>query len=140
MSGSLEFVGFIKEGQFAPVVRDQVANGLKQFEGKRVAVTIKEVKRRRSNSQNAFYFGFVVPPIVAMLRSYGNDVGNDEVHDYLKQEVGKLNRVIVLPDGEVKRVTGSTTTLTTGEFSDYIEKCLAFAAEHGLEIKLPTDV
>lgn len=123
----------------ASIVRDQIAEAFRSLEGKRVCVSIKEVKRRRSNNQNAYYFGCVIPSIVAMLREFGNDVDELTVHDYLKQEVGKLSRVIVLPDGEVKRVLGSTKALTTMEFEVYLEKCRAFAAEHGVQVPLPNE-
>lgn len=137
---TLEFIGLVKDGKLPDAVRVQIGDAVKQFDGKRVSVVIKEVKRRRSSNQNGYYFGCVIPPIVAMLRAYGNDVDADDVHDYLKQEVGKLNRIVVLPDGEVKKVLGSTRNLTTLEFEAYLEKCRAFAAEHGVEIKLPNEL
>ena len=46
---------------------------------------------------------------------------------------------MVTPDGEVLKGLGSTAKLSTLEFEIYMEKCRAFAAEHGVAIPLPNE-
>ena len=98
------------------------------------------MKKRRSLNQNAYYWGCVLPPIVAMFREHGSNVDAEDVHAFLKDNVGKLKQVFVTPDGEVLSGPGSTAKLGTMEFEVYLEKVRAWAAEVlGIAIPLPNE-
>ena len=45
--------------------------------------------------------------------------------------------MLVLPDGEVYKSLGSTAKLSTTEFTGFIEKIRAWAAQFGVEIPDP---
>lgn len=113
---------------------------IRSMAGKRVVVRISQYQKKRSNNQNAYLWGVVYPPIVQAFRDAGNDTDDEDIHNYLKEHVGKLKRVIVTPDGEVLHVAGSTKRLTTSEMEVYLEKVRAWAAETlGVAISLPNE-
>lgn len=117
----------------------QLNLALSAFNGKTVKITIKELKRGRSNSQNRFYHGVVVPIIVELLREYGNDADCDIAHEFLKvsfmpPEGSKRVRV-----GKVIVESQSTTRLSTVAFEEFLERIRVFAAEHGYQIPYPQE-
>lgn len=134
---ALEFSGLVTSGKLPPQVAQAIASAIRRLEGKRLVVSLREQKRRRSTRQNAYYWGCCLPVIVEMFREAGNMVDAEDVHSYLKSEVGKLAQVLVTPDGEVLKAPGSTTKLSTQEFEVYLEKVRAWAASFGLSIPLP---
>jgi hypothetical protein len=137
VSRGVEFLSRVVNGRLAASVAKQIAAVLGNAEGKQVLVSIKEVKRTRSGAQNRLLWGYIYPPIVAVFREQGNAVDAEDVHLYCKQHVGKLKQVLVTPDGEVLHTIGSTTRLSTTEFSDYVEAVRAWAVEVlGIDISL----
>jgi hypothetical protein len=119
----------IKKGK---VVFDNVEsfnNYLIPFEGKEVDVVVKKRKKSRTNPQNAYYWACIVA-IPAEHFGYTQD----EMHEAMKfmflkkQEEGKPLTV------------RSTTSLSTIEFSEYVEKCRQFCAEEGLYIPDPDEI
>lgn len=80
---------------------------------------------RRSNPQNRYYFGVVVPLVKGGLEDLGHELTEDEAHDFLK---AKFNSV-----GDIPK---STTGLNKEQFGEYLEKIQRFAAEY-LSITIP---
>lgn len=139
MAAALEIVSPVTRGSLSDEAHRRIRLALQGMEGKRVQLTLKEIKRRRSNNQNAYYWGVAIPAITAMFREAGNYVDDEEVHEFLKLRVGKLSRVLVMPDGEIIKTLGSTAALTTMEFEAYVERVRAWAAEMGCPIPLPNE-
>lgn len=84
--------------------------------------------RKRSTKQNAYYHAVVVNDI-AEVAGYLPD----EAHDALKQ----MFLTDRSDDNPLPRVR-STKSLTTVEFSEYVDKCVLFAAEfYGIVIEDP---
>ena len=139
MTRGVEFSGVVTGGRLPAKVAEQLATVIRLAEGKRVVVAVREQKRTRSNQQNAYLWGAVYPPIVAMFRDAGNMVDAEDVHLFLKLRVGKLSQVFVTPDGEVIKSLGSTAKLTTTEFMDYVERVREWAAGFDVIIPLPDE-
>jgi hypothetical protein len=137
MTRALEFSGVVTNGKLPKDISERIGSVISGMEGKRLVVAIREQKKRRSLQANAYLWAAVYPPIVAMFRDAGNMVDDEDVHAYLKEHVGKLSQILVLPDGEVVKIPGSTSKLTTTEFQDYIAKVSAWAAEFGVGVPLP---
>lgn len=137
---ALEFSGQVTCGRLPAAVSEKIAAVIRRMDGKRLVISVREQKRRRSLNQNAYYWGVVVELVTQMFVEAGNSISRDDVHDFLKQHVGKLEREIHTPDGEVVTTLGSTAALTTQEFEVYLEKIRAWAAEFGLVIPLPGEV
>jgi hypothetical protein len=116
-----------------------IAGMLQSMVGTIVLITVEKRKKRRSLNQNAYYWKVIIPAIHEMFVQNGNDVDEEDVHNYLKEQVGKLSKVILLPDGSIEKIVGSTANLSTMQFEMYVEKCRAFAAQFGFLIKLPNE-
>lgn len=102
-------------------------------------VEVREAKRTRSKLQNSFYWGCVIPTVCAMFHDAGQPVDPDDVHEYLKSEVGKLTRKLTLPDGETKTINGSTAKLSAADFENYLTAVRAWAAHYGCIIPMPNE-
>jgi hypothetical protein len=135
----VSFEGIVSDGRLPLDMAKGIAKVIASSSGKRLEIIVKHKKKARSLNQNSYYWGVVIPMIVGMFRDNGNYVDGDDVHDFLKQHVGKLSRVLVLPDGEILKATGSTSKLTAMEFEAYLERVRAWAAEFDLAIPLPNE-
>lgn len=135
-----EFHDLVLSGRFSNThVREAIALTMKQFEGKRIKVTIEEEKKKRTNKQNGFYWAAVIPPIRQLFESGGATVDDEDVHLWLRRNVGKLTRVITDPDGNTWAATRSSTSLSTIEFEEYIEKIREWAINLGVNIPFPDE-
>ncbi len=129
----------VHNGKLEPEARKSIVDALQRVEGKKVRITIVEVKKRRSLSQNAFYWGVVIPQVMTLLESFGNKVNSQEVHDFLKREVAKMEVMIEFPNGLQKIATASSSDLTTGEWEEYLDVIRAWAAQFDCIIPFPNE-
>ena len=136
MANKIQLYSKVTNNHLDSNCRESIIRYLRMLDGKPIKVTIEEVKRKRSTNQNAFYWAVFIPLIVNKFNEYGNNVDSEQVHEFLKDEVGKLSGNIFLPNGEMKRISGSSAELQTGKFEDYLEKIRVWALDI-LEISLP---
>jgi hypothetical protein len=135
---TLEFSGLITAGKLPPSVSQQIMSSLSGFEGKRVMISIREQKKRRSLNQNRYMFGVVIKMITQAFRDAGNAVDDEGVFSFMKSEVWKLRQVYVTPEGEILYGPGSTRLWTTMEMEVRLEQARAWAVETlGIVIPLP---
>jgi hypothetical protein len=129
-----------EQGKIPTSVLHRLIDAVAKMDGKRLILTLKEQKRKRSLNQNAYLWGVVYARIVEVFREYGNNVDAEDVHAYLKDHVGKLKQFFVTPDGEVLTGPGSTAKLTTQEFEVYVENVRGWAIDTlGVAIPLPNE-
>lgn len=94
--------------------------------GKDIVLSLKIKRKTRSNPQNAYYWGVVVPLITEAFNKFGNDFKEEETHEFLK---AKFNaRQLEVIDGHHIDVPQSTSKLDTKEFMTYIEQIQQFAS------------
>lgn len=120
----------IQNGVFVPQEKGKFQDALSKNDGNWCEVDFGS--KNRSVAENNYYWGVVVKTIT-------DDTGQDadDVHDYLKTKF--LRRKVVVGKEE-SVVVGSTATLTTVEFEDYLEKCRVHAIEYfQLTIPLPNE-
>ncbi len=99
---------------------------LKQYEGQMIDVWIDKQRKNRTLSQNAYYWGVIVPLIC---EEWGED--KNTVHDYLKKRFLSYRKVIKTPKGEkMVELIGSTAKLNTSEFTDFNEKVKMWASQN----------
>jgi hypothetical protein len=141
MSNFFERIVKLEKGQLPNWLLDELTAYIRAFDGTKPFVfTVKEQKRKRSVNLNAFYWGYIVTPIMQALRDFGNMVDQEETHEFLKEHVGKLNQIIVTPDDEIHRAPGSTKKMSGSEMVKYIEVIRAWAAEVlNLPLKFPNE-
>jgi hypothetical protein len=94
-----------------------------------VEVIVRRARVQRSDNQNKYYWACVIPLI-----SEWSGYEHEEVHDALKQRFLTEHH-----EGGLDRVR-STSTLSTSEFTEYVERCRRFAAEHGVYVPDPGEV
>lgn len=134
---TLEFPAKLAEGQLPRAVAEQLALALRQAWDKHVVVTVKELARAPRPNKRRYYFAVVVRNVCLALREAGNSMDEEETHFFLKREVGKLRKVVILPTGEVRYTLRSYTDLTPKEESDYLTACVAWCAEMGIDVPPP---
>ena len=142
----LIYEGKVKDGKIEMPrrVRQEVCQ---TFEGRQIEVTFRRKRKRRSNEQNRYYWGVVIPEVIKGLIDVGNDdfqLGNtvhaEQVHEFLKAEILQNGEEIILAGGEMKRLPATTTTLTTTEHMEFIDKVRAWAGEFlGINIPEPNE-
>lgn len=91
----------------------------------RVIVTAEE--RKRNEVQNRFYWGAVLRDISSQAWVNGKQFDKDTWHEFFARMYGVLDEV-TLPDGEIVTLRKSTTRMSVGEFSTYLNAIQAYAA------------
>jgi hypothetical protein len=107
--------------------RDRLRAALAVMKDGPVTVTIERKRSTRSVQQNRFYFKTIVEAIAI---ETGQD--RESVHEALKRECNaKHVEMANKTTGEVFEtwIGASTAALNTADFSAYIERCRAFAAQ-----------
>lgn len=98
---------------------------------KPLEIVVKPATRSRSVEQNKRYWAIVQE--IADTPVQGKLYPSESWHEYLKGAILGFNE-IELPNKKTIQQPISTTTLDTVEFSDYMEKVCAWAAQHGILI------
>lgn len=103
-------------------------------------ISVCKYRKRRTDRQLRYYWPCVVQPFADFLRAQGENVTDDEAHEYLKLRFN--GREIINPgSGEVVGTVGrSTGELDTSEFNDYVERCAAWLAEFGVIVQAPNGI
>lgn len=124
------FYGQVKDGKLILEKRDRLDKWLLKLKGRvRLVVEKATPAMERTVRQNAYYWGVVIK----MLVEAGHFTIDDDAHDYLKRLF--LKRGVDFK-GKRYEVVGSTTTLTTIDMENYLEKCRLWAAQE-LQIVIP---
>ena len=90
---------------------------------------------KRSDPQNRYYWGLVVPIVQKGINDLGTELTRDETHEFLKARFNSEG-IVNNNTGEVVEVPKSTTRLSKFQFMEYIERIQRFAAEF-LSIVIP---
>ncbi len=133
----IKYYSKVINGRISEGVSLSIRDVIQQSEGKNLVITIKEQGKRRSDRQNAFYWGVVIPAVKGLFEAAGTTCTPEDVHCYLKEHVGGMMKIIFLPDGSRRAIVESSTKLTTAEWESYITKIRAWGAQGGLVIPEP---
>ena len=99
--------------------RNLVLQAIKSFEGKELVITFDKPKKRRSNNQNSYYWGVLVPITQSAISdAWGEVWSKDKTHEYLKENFCFREKVNE-KTGEIIKVPKSTTENTTTEQEVY---------------------
>jgi hypothetical protein len=90
---------------------------------------------KRSNPQNRYYWGLVIPLIQKGIEDLGTELTKEETHELLKARFN-FSEIVNEETGECIQIPRSTTTLNKEQFGEYISKIQQFAAEF-LNIEIP---
>lgn len=123
------FIATIKNGKVIFQNVDLLNGYLISLENKEVEVIVRKRKKNRTLSQNNWYWSCVVG-IAAEHFGYEPD----EMHEAYKFMFLRKHT-----EGKPETVK-STTSLSTVEFSSYVEKCRQFCAENSIVIPDPGEI
>ena len=135
MSYKIVYSGKVKEGKLHIVHRALFDKDLTMHEGKEVEITIVRKRKKRSLGQNAYYWYIVIPLITQGLRDLGNDIDNNDAHEFLKANFC-TKQIVNEQTGEIYTLPQSTTSLTTTGFMEFKDAIQKFASEF-LNIYIP---
>lgn len=126
----MKYVGTIKldNGQLKLVNKAEMLKFAQSLNCNEFTFTLEKKRNKRSNEQNKYYWGVVVPLVKLGLTELGNLVDTESTHDFIKSEFNYKD-VVNKDTGEVKKLPNSTTQLTKSEFSEMIERVKQWSAE-----------
>lgn len=90
---------------------------------------------KRSNPQNRYYWGLVVPMIQKGIKDMGTELTKEETHEFMKARFNASD-LVNEDTGESVSIPISTTRLNKEQFGEYISKIQQFAAEF-LSMEIP---
>lgn len=136
MNHQLSYYAQVKGYTLTGFNRKQMVMDLEAFEGMKVEIIIRKAKKIRSSPQNAYYHGVVIPSIrYGLKETQGFLPTADDTHSWLKSKFN-AKEIVNEATGEYDSFPQSTTGLSTIEFSDYVDRCRAFAQEF-LNVTIP---
>lgn len=120
--------------------RNLLSKAIQTFEGSKITITLERFRKKRSNNQNRFYYGVVIPLVQDGLKEATGEVrGADSIHYNILLPLFAPTRDITNKDtGEIfsERITSSE--MTTTEFMTFIKEIQKWAAEFlGIDIPDP---
>lgn len=120
--------------------RKLIMDVIASFDGKVIEITIQKKRKQRSNPQNRFYWGLIIPIWRnLLLNEWGEVHTNESTHEFLKMNFGYNERVDE-STGEIFRSPRSTTENSTVEMEEYHELLRQKAMEmFGAVIPLPNE-
>ncbi|HPT15504.1 MAG TPA: recombination protein NinB [Bacteroidales bacterium] len=125
----------IENGTLKFKQRSTVLSDIAQMKDGDYVMTIERRKKKRSLSQNAYYWGVVVPLVKEGLLDIGYRMTTDDTHEYLKGQFA-ITEVVNERTGEVLKSIGSTSEMTTSKMMDYFAEITQWAAEY-LNVQIP---
>lgn len=132
----LIYFGKITDGILKLTNKQGFADDLHLYEGKEVRLTL-EAKSKRSLGQNSYFHAVCIPIIKAHLLDLGwkEAKSSEWVKNYIKFKC-LVKEYVNEESGETIKSLGETSSLTTGEFIEFIQDVQIFAAEQ-LGIVIP---
>lgn len=129
----------IKGGKFKSNL-NTIGDILAAYEGKTIDITFAKRKNKRTNKQNNYYWGVIVPIFQNCFREEWGEIWDKmDVHEFLKANCN-YEELINEDTGEVLRKTKSTTENSTTDQEDFHEKCRQLCDSFfNTEIPLPNE-
>lgn len=136
----------MKNSIFIHISKNQITNkklvrqAFECLKDGRYQVTI-ESKNNRSNPQNSYLHGVIIPLVFEGLRDIGYDDVRDKEDAKLIIKTLFLTRSIHNPDnGDTIKIIRKTSELTTVEMMQFIDDVIKWAAEYlSVQIPLPNE-
>lgn len=131
---------------------DRVTNGsfvtsavkeiLRELEGKQVEICVRPRRNYTSGSQRKYYRGVCIRLLAMTMREsgingpHGGPITDEQVHEMCAQRWLRRTVVISTDTGECMDIVMSTSNLTTGEMTEYIEHVRKWAMDT-LDLDIP---
>jgi len=125
---SLIWRGSVESGKLRLIQPDLFKRYLHSLRGE-VELIVRKWKKRRTNNQNSYYWGVVIPILCETL-----GYSNEEMHEALKWKFLRNK------DREKLPTVKSTAGLSTIEFGNYIDEIVRWASQEGIVIPDPYQI
>jgi hypothetical protein len=105
-------------------------------------ITIEKLKKSRSNNQNAFYWGVVIPIVQSGLKdATGEFRSADSIHyGILLPLFSPSNEIVNIDTGQVLSEKISSSEMSTVQFMEYVMEVQKWSAEFlGVDIPNPNE-
>ncbi|MGV6830342.1 MAG: hypothetical protein ACWA5P_02110 [bacterium] len=134
---SISIISNVKNGKLSRN-RNKIIDAIASFEAKDIEITIKRKRKQRSNNQNAYYHGVLVPIMVNAAKDlFGEIWSNTKAHEFLKNQF-LFHETVNQQSGEIIKTPKSTTECTTVEFEEYQTTIREFLMEFAnIDVPLP---
>jgi hypothetical protein len=98
-------------------------------------VTLKQHRKTRSSQANRFYWGVVLPAFTEFRHGQGEEFDDEQAHEFFKLKFLRKTVVNMTTGEAIGSTVRSTTTLSTTEFAEYIDKITAWLSEFGIQVQ-----
>lgn len=95
--------------------------------------------KQRSNNQNDYYFGYVIPAVIEAMAKKGNYITKEELHKEIRIYIWEWYEEGTSILGEPTKIPKSSTLLTTEQWEANMTKTRMWFAERGLMLALPNE-
>ena len=122
--------------------RNLVLNAIQHFNGKQITLTFSKLKKSRSNNQNRFYWGVVIPLVQnGLLEATGELRSSENIHyRILLPLLAPTVELVNKQTGECITEKLTSSEMTTTQFMEYIMEIQKWAAEFlGIDIPNPNE-
>ena len=117
--------------------RNTVLDAIKSFNGSDVVLTIDKVKKKRSNNQNRFYWGCLIPLMQKGAKDmWGESWSIDKAHKHLSK-LFVFHESVNVKTGLITQTPKSTTELTTTDWEVYVTEIRIYLLEN-FDIEAPS--
>lgn len=101
-------------------------------------ITIKKVRRQRSNKQNGYLWGCAYPLLLKGMINVGWEFATiEQIHEFFKGQFTS-EQIVNKDTGEVVEIPSSTSEMDTVTFNTYVDKLREYASEYlGMELPEP---
>lgn len=134
---AIEFIGIVESGRITPPAG--LRPFMKEHENKQVRIILSQNVKRRSLSQNSFYWSVVVPTVCQLRMDNGDTVSTEQAHEDLIAEFSTS-----VPGKTLKGFRTwhkkRTSEMSKEEMVNFCEAIIARLAEFGCFIKLEGDM
>ena len=104
--------------------KQMIIKAVQQFEGKNVIFSIRKKTKKRSNQQNNYYWGVIIPLATkAILDTWGEIWNKERVHELLLAECPIYTEKVNKDTGEIMRVVMRSSEMNTIEMNNYWTAC-----------------
>ena len=126
----LTFNGEIRNG-VARIHRKQAfLDAIKTMPDGHIRFTLERIYHKHSDPQRGYYWGVVVAELVEAIKDeHEETVSKEWAHELLKSYCNSYE-VANKENGLVLRMPLTTSTLTTVEYEEYLERCRRFILEY----------
>ncbi|HMS42721.1 MAG TPA: hypothetical protein PKE69_20995 [Pyrinomonadaceae bacterium] len=114
---------------------------IKVFDGKTVAITANLPRKKRSERQNKWYWGAIVPFVKRLYSDAGMDYSPAQIHDFLNRFLPEKTPVVDMLTGEVYAPKTRYSKLSTVAFMAFVDNINKYLMElNGSTLPTPDDL